>query len=348
MGEHRLREMKKEKYNIAIVGATGLVGETLIDILVERTFPVDEVALLASARSAGKRLQFGNKSVTVKDLAEFDFSNTDVAFFSAGGSISAEYAPKAAEQGAVVIDNTSHFRRDEDIPLVVSEVNPEAIAGYKNRGIIANPNCSTMQIMPPLKAIADKVGLKRLNLATYQAVSGAGKTELERLAKETANIMNAKGIEGDTSRQYAFNAIPQIDVLLENGYTKEEMKMVWESRKILQMPDLQVNPTAVRIPAFFGHSIAVHAETEQKISANETKELLEQTEGVTVVDNHEPFEFPTAVSHAANNDDIFVGRIREDVSYDKGINMWVVADNIRKGAALNAVQVGEILIRDHL
>ncbi len=340
--------MNKEKLNIAIVGATGLVGETLIDILVDRKFPVAEIALLASERSAGKRLNFGGRNISVKNLAEFDFKDIDIAFFSAGGSISAEFAPKAAAAGAVVIDNTSHFRYDDDIPLVVSEVNPEQIAAYKSRGIIANPNCSTMQIMPPLKAIADVAGLKRLNLATYQAVSGAGKSALEQLAKETVNIMNAKGTEGDTSRQYAFNAIPQIDVLLENGYTKEEMKMVWESRKILQLPDLQVNPTAVRVPVFFGHSIAVHLETEQKISAAEAKSLLQSTAGVTVIDQHDPFEFPTAVSHAANQDDVFVGRIREDISLDKGLNLWVVADNIRKGAALNAVQVGELLHQKYL
>jgi len=340
--------MKKEKYNIAIAGATGLVGETLIDILNERKFPYGEVALLASKRSVGKRLSFGTRNISVQDLAEFDFSNTDVAFFSAGGSVSAEFAPKAAAAGAVVIDNTSHFRYDDDIPLVVSEVNPEKIAEYKNRGIIANPNCSTMQLMPPLKAIADKVGITRLNLATYQAVSGAGKTAMERLAKETAQLMNGKGNEDDSSRQFAFNAIPEIDVLLDNGYTKEEMKMVWESRKILQLPDLQVNPTAVRIPVFFGHSIAVHMETEQKITAKEAAELMGNTAGVTLVDGREPFTFPTPVSHGASNDDVFVGRIREDISHSNGLNLWVVADNIRKGAALNAVQISEILVKSHL
>jgi len=340
--------MEKEKYNIAIVGATGLVGETLIDILVSRQFPYAEVALLASKRSAGKRLSFGNKNITVQDLAQFDFTGTDIAFFSAGGSISEKFAPIAADAGAVVIDNTSHFRYDDDIPLVVSEVNPEQIAEYKNRGIIANPNCSTMQIMPPLKAIADKVGINRINIATYQAVSGAGKSALQELAKQTVDIMNVKGTEGDTSRQYAFNVIPQIDVLLENGYTKEEMKMVWESRKILQLPDLQVNPTAVRVPVFFGHSMAIHLETDQKMSAIEAKELLQKQTGITVIDQHDPFEFPTAVSHAANHDDVFVGRIREDISIDNGLNLWVVADNIRKGAALNAVQVGEILVDKYL
>jgi len=337
-----------KKFNVAILGATGLVGETLIDILQERNFPINNLYLLASKRSAGKRLSFGNKNIKVQDVAEFDFSGTDIAFFSAGGSVSEKYAPIAAAAGTVVVDNTSQFRYDDDIPLVVSEVNPEKVADYKNHNIIANPNCTTMQIMPVLKPLADEAGLLRMNIASYQAVSGAGRTAMERLAHETAQIMNAKGAEGDLSRQFAFNVIPEIDVMLENGYTKEEMKMVWESRKILDLPELQVNPTAARVPVFFGHSIALHIETRDKLSADKAMNLLRKAPGVELVDERDPVSFPTAVSHAANRDAVFVGRIREDISHSHGLSLWVVGDNIRKGAALNSIQIGEILVKSHL
>ena len=337
-----------KKYKVAILGATGLVGETILDILEEREFPISELCLLASSRSAGKRLSFAGKNIKVLDVDEFDFTGTDIAFFSAGGSVSEKYAPIAGAAGAIVIDNTSAFRYQDDIPLVVPEVNPDAIEMYKTHNIIANPNCSTIQIMLALKPILDEVGLSRVNIATYQAVSGGGRTAMERLSRETAQIMNAKGSEGDLSRQFAFNAIPEIDVMLDNGYTKEEMKMVWESRKILGKPDLAVNPTAVRVPVFFGHSVALHIETERKISADKALNLLKKAPGIEVVDSREPVAFPTAVSHAANNDATYIGRIREDVSHPLGLNMWVVADNIRKGAALNAVQIAEILVKSHL
>lgn len=337
-----------KKYKVAILGATGLVGETIMEILEQRNFPISEICLLASARSAGKRLSFAGKNIKVQDVDTFDFTGTDIAFFSAGGSVSEKYAPIAGNAGAVVIDNTSAFRYQDDIPLVVPEVNPDAIVDYKNHQIIANPNCSTIQIMLALKPIMDEVGLSRVNIATYQAVSGAGRTAMERLSHETAQIMNAKGSEGDLSRQYAFNVIPEIDVMLDNGYTKEEMKMIWESRKILGQADLQVNPTAVRVPVFFGHSVALHIETNKKISADKAMKLLEKAPGVEVVDSRNPVKFPTVVSHAANKDATYVGRIREDISHPTGLNMWVVADNIRKGAALNAVQIAEILVKSHL
>jgi len=336
------------KFKVAILGATGLVGETLMEILEQRQFPIEELSLLASKRSAGKRLSFAGKNIKVLDVAEFDFKGIDIAFFSAGGSVSEQYAPIAGRAGAVVIDNTSAFRYDDDIPLVVPEVNSDSIPEFKNRNIIANPNCSTIQIMLALKPILDEVGLARVNIATYQAVSGAGRTAMERLSKETAQLMNAKGAEGDLSRQFAFNVIPEIDVMLDNGYTKEEMKMVWETRKILGLSDLPVNPTAARVPVFFGHSVALHIETQHKISADKVMNLLEKAPGVEVIDSREPVQFPTALSHAANNDATYVGRIREDISHENGINMWVVADNIRKGAALNAVQIGEILVKSHL
>ena len=337
-----------KKIKVAILGATGLVGETIMEILEQRKFPIEELVLLASKRSAGKRLSFANKNLKVLDVAEYDFEGIDIAFFSAGGSVSEKYAPIAAGVGAVVIDNTSAFRYDKDIPLIVPEVNAENIVEYKNRNIIANPNCSTIQIMLALKPILDEVGLERVNIATYQAVSGAGRTAMEKLSRETAQLMNAKGAEGDLSRQFAFNVIPQIDVMTENGYTKEEMKMVWETRKILKLPKLAVNPTAARVPVFFGHSVALHIETSKKISADKVMNLLTKAPGVEVVDERDPVQFPTALSHAANNDATYIGRIREDISHPQGINMWVVADNIRKGAALNAVQIAEILVKSHL
>jgi aspartate-semialdehyde dehydrogenase len=337
-----------KKYNVAILGATGLVGETLMEILEQRKFPIAELNLLASERSAGKRLSFASKNIVVKDVAEFDFAGTDVALFSAGGSVSEKYAPIAAQAGTVVIDNTSAFRYQDDIPLVVSEVNPEKIADYTTHNIIANPNCTTMQMMPVLKPIADEVGLVRMNVASYQAVSGAGRSAMEQLSREIAQIMNVRGNDGDLSKQMAFNAIPAIDVMLDNGYTKEEMKILWESRKILGLPDLRVNATAVRIPVFFGHSIALHIETETKISADKAMKLLKKAPGVVVVDQRDPIKYPTAVSHATNRDEVYVGRIRDDISHECGLNLWVVGDNIRKGAALNAVQIAEILVKSHL
>ena len=335
--------------DVAVVGATGAVGEAMIEILEQRNFPVGTLYALASERSVGKTLRFRGKSVTVTNLAEFDFSQTPIALFSAGGSLSAEFAPKAAAAGCVVIDNTSHFRRDEDIPLVVPEVNPGAIAGYTARGIIANPNCSTIQMLVALKPIYDAVGITRINVATYQAVSGTGKAAIEELAGQTARLLNGQPVETNVyPRQIAFNALPHIDSFQDNGYTREEMKMVWETQKIFDDPDIQVNPTCVRIPVFFGHSEAVHIETREKLSAMAARELLETAPGVTVLDQREEGGYPTAVTEAAGADPVYVGRIREDISRPQGLALWVVSDNVRKGAALNSVQIAEILLAEYL
>ncbi|MEO1750392.1 aspartate-semialdehyde dehydrogenase [Thiofaba sp. EF100] len=336
-------------FDVAVVGATGAVGETMLSILAQRKFPVGKVYALASERSAGKRVQFGDKYLTVENLADFDFSKVQIGLFSPGASVSAVYAPKAAAAGCVVIDNTSQFRYDDDIPLVVPEVNPHAVAMYKNRGIIANPNCSTIQMLVALKPIHDAVGIERINVATYQAVSGTGKEAIEELASQTANLLNGKPIKAEVyPKQIAFNVIPQIDVFMDNGYTKEEMKMVWETKKIMGDDSILVNPTCVRVPVFYGHSEAVHIETREKITAEQARELLRKAPGVEVLDEHVPGGYPTAVTEAANHDATYVGRIREDVSHPRGLNLWVVSDNVRKGAALNSVQIAELLIRDYL
>jgi len=338
-----------KKYNVAVVGATGAVGEAMIEILQQRNFPVDTLYPLASERSAGKRIQFNGKSVRVENLADFDFSQVQIGLFSAGGSLSAEYAPIAAAAGCVVIDNTSHFRYDEEIPLVVPEVNAEAIADYRRHHIIANPNCSTIQMLVALKPIHEAVGISRINVATYQAVSGTGKEAIEELAGQTARLLNGQPAECSVyPKQIAFNVLPHIDVFQDNGYTKEEMKMVWETKKIFSDESIEVNPTCVRVPAFYGHSEALHIETREKISAEQARELLEAAEGVTVIDRREDGGYPTAVSDAAGEDATFVGRIREDISHPNGLNLWVVSDNVRKGAALNSVQIAERLIADYL
>jgi len=340
--------MSKE-FDVAVVGATGAVGETMVSILEQRNFPVRNLYPLASSRSAGSKIQFKGKNITVQDLATFDFSQAQIGLFSAGGSVSADYAPKAADAGCVVVDNTSHFRYDDDIPLVVPEVNPHAIADYKNRGIIANPNCSTIQMLVALKPIYDAVGIERINVATYQAVSGTGKEAIEELAAQTTALLNIKEIKAEVyPKQIAFNALPQIDVFQDNGYTKEEMKMVWETKKIFEDAAILVNPTAVRIPVFYGHSEAVHIETREKITADKARELLQSAPGVEVLDVREPGGYPTAVTEAAGKDPVYVGRIREDISHPRGLNLWVVADNVRKGAALNSVQIAEILVKEYL
>ncbi len=338
-----------QKYDVAVVGATGAVGEAMLAILEERNFPVDNVYALASSRSVGKRIPFKNDSIKVEDLAEFDFSKAQIGLFSAGASLSAEYAPKAAEAGCIVIDNTSQFRYDEDIPLVVPEVNPGKIIEYKNRGIIANPNCSTIQMLVALKPIYDEAGIERINVCTYQAVSGTGKPGIEEVVQQTAALLNGKPISSSVyPKQIAFNVLPQIDVFLDNGYTKEEMKMVWETRKIFGDDTIQVNPTAVRVPVFYGHSEAVHIETRDKISVERVRELLSEAPGVTVIDEREDGGYPTAVTESSGNDDVFVGRIREDISHPKGIDLWVVGDNVRKGAALNSVQIAEELVKNYI
>ncbi len=336
-------------YDVAVVGATGAVGETLLSILAERKFPVGKVYALASERSAGKEVNFGRKTLVVEDLATFDFSQVQIGLFSPGAAISATYAPKAAAAGCVVIDNTSQFRYDDDIPLVVPEVNPHAVAQYKNRGIIANPNCSTIQMLVALKPLHDAAKITRMNIATYQAVSGTGKDAIDELSSQTISLLSGKPVECSVyPKQISFNALPHIDKFMDNGYTKEEMKMVWETHKIMEAPEIKVNPTAVRIPVFFGHSEAIHIETETKLSVAQAREILEQAEGVVVMDERTDGGYPTAVTEGANNDSVYVGRIREDISHPSGLNLWVVADNVRKGAALNSVQIAELLVRDHL
>lgn len=338
-----------KKYNVAIAGATGAVGKTMLTILEQRNFPIENLYLLASERSAGEQVRFNGKHITVGILADFDFSKVQIGLFSAGGSVSQKYAPIAAAAGCIVIDNTSHFRRDADIPLVVPEVNPEAIAHYTNRNIIANPNCSTIQMLVALKPIYDKVGIERINVATYQAVSGSGQSAISELTNQTVNLLNGKDIETKVyPKQIAFNVIPHIDVFQDNGYTKEEMKMVWETQKIFNDESLMVNPTAVRVPVIYGHSEAVHIETKSKITAKEATQLLSDTNGVSVIDTQKDGGYATPFTDASNKDDVFVSRIREDISHPKGLNLWVVSDNIRKGAALNTVQIAEILIEQYL
>ena len=331
-------------YNVAVVGATGAVGEAMVQILEERQFPVKELFLLASERSAGTRMQFKGKSLVVNDLAKFDFSHAQIGLFSAGGSVSAEYAPMAAANGCIVVDNTSYFRRDEDIPLVVPEVNPHAVQNYVNRNIIANPNCSTIQMVVALKPIYDAVGISRINVCTYQAVSGSGKRGIEELASQTADLLNAKPLQRAVfTKQISFNAIPHIGEFFDNGFTLEEMKMVWETKKIFEDDEIEVNPTCVRIPVFYGHSEAVHIETYSKINIREVVGLLSKSPGVQVIDEMIDGGYPTAVSDSAGKDGVFVGRIRKDLSLDTGLDLWVVSDNVRKGAALNSVQIAEIL-----
>jgi len=333
------------KYDVAVVGATGAVGEAMLEILGARNFPVNKVYALASERSAGKRVSFKDTHVKVEDLASFDFSKVQVGLFSAGASISEKFAPIAAAAGCVVIDNTSRFRYDDDIPLVVPEVNPDAIAGYTRRGIIANPNCSTIQMLVALKPIHDAARVERINVCTYQAVSGTGKEAIEELAGQTAQLLNGKSVEPHVyPRQIAFNVLPHIDVFQDNGYTKEEMKMVWETRKIMGDESIQVNPTAVRVPVFYGHSEAIHIETRKKLTAVEARSLLESAPGIVVMDEAEDGGYPTAVTEGAGSDTVYVGRIREDISHPRGLDLWVVADNVRKGAALNSIQIAERLL----
>ena len=332
------------KYKVAVVGATGAVGEVMLSVLAERKFPVGELVALASERSAGGTVSFGNRDVVVRDLATFDPTGVDIALFSAGGDISKEYAPKFAAAGAVVIDNSSAFRYDDDIPLVVSEVNPEA-AKNRPRGIIANPNCSTMQMLVALGPIHRKAGIDRLNIATYQSVSGTGRRALEELGRQTAALLNFQPVEAEVYPvQIAFNVIPHGGDFKDNGYTSEEMKLVWETRKILGDECIRVNATVVRVPVFYGHSEAVNVETREKLPATEARELLRAAPGVEVVDEPVPGGYPTPVTHASGTDAVYVGRIRDDLSHPHGLNLWIVSDNIRKGAALNAVQIAELVI----
>jgi len=336
-------------FDVAVVGATGAVGEAMIAVLEERNFPVGNLYPLASQRSAGSRVEFRGKYERVGVLEEFDFSKAQLSLFSAGAGVSAEYAPRSAAAGCVVIDNSSQFRYDDDIPLVVPEVNAQAVADYHVRNIIANPNCSTIQMVVALKPIHDAVGIERINVATYQAVSGTGREAIEELAGQTAALLNSKPVECNVySRQIAFNALPHIDNFMDNGYTREEMKMVWETRKIMGDDSIKVNATCVRVPVFFGHSEAVHLETREKLGVDEARRLLADAPGVVVVDEPGEESYPTSVTESAGQDPVFVGRIREDISHPRGLDLWIVSDNVRKGAALNSVQIAEILVKDFL
>ncbi len=338
-----------KKYDVAVLGATGTVGQCMIEILSELEFPLGRLYPLASHRSAGETILFNGSDVKVEDVERFDFSKVQIALFSAGASVSAKYAPIAASKGCIVIDNTSQFRTDDDVPLVITEVNPEAIANYKNKNIISNPNCSTMQMLVALKPIYDAVGISRINVATYQSVSGTGKAAIEELSKQSQDLLSGRETHNEVYPiQIAFNVIPHIDVFESNGYTKEEMKMVRETKKIFNDQNIVVNPTAVRVPVFYGHSEAVHIETKQKITANQARELLKKAPGVTVKDEQVDKGYPSPVLDACGTNAVYVGRIREDISHPLGLNLWVVSDNIRKGAALNSVQIAQLLARDYL
>ncbi|WP_133126800.1 aspartate-semialdehyde dehydrogenase [Legionella nagasakiensis] len=337
------------KLNIAVVGATGAVGETLLKVLQERHFPVANLYLLASSRSAGKSMEYDGQVLDVEDLANFDFTDADIALFSAGGSVSKEFAPIAAAAGCVVVDNTSCFRYEDDIPLVVPEVNAHCIAEYTQRGIIANPNCSTIQMVVALKPLHDAVGIARINVATYQAVSGTGKKAIHELTTQLGELLNGRPIKPSVyPQQIAFNVLPHIDEFQNNGYTREEMKMVWETRKILEDESILVNPTTVRVPVLYGHSEAIHLELKSPLDAEEARQLLAKAPGVKVIDNPAKLQYPTPMKHAIGHDEVFVGRIRQDISHPNGLNLWVVADNIRKGAATNAIQIAEILQQEYL
>ena len=341
--------MTKQKVNVAVVGATGAVGEQMMEILAQRDFPLGEIFALASSRSAGEVLRYGKREVVVMPLDSFDFSRADIALFSAGGAISGQYAPRAADAGCVVVDNSSRFRADVDVPLVVAEVNPQDIAGYTARNIIANPNCSTMQMLVAIKPIYDAVGIERINAATYQAASGAGRRALENLAQQSAALLSGRDAgESVFPARLAFNVVPHIDIFEDNGYTREEMKMANETQKILGDDSVLVNATAVRVPVFYGHSIAAHLETRDEINAAQVRELLQNAPGVCVMDKCEDGGYPTPSIDSVGRDEVFVGRIREDITHERGINLWIVSDNTRKGAALNAVQIAELLLADYL
>lgn len=335
-------------YKVAVIGATGAVGRELMTTLSERKFPASEVVALASARSAGSEVSYGDERVlTVKDLTTFDFAGIDIVLSSPGAQVSAEYSPKAAQAGAIVIDNTSHFRMDPDVPLIVPEVNPEALAGYTKRNIIANPNCSTIQLVLAMKPLHDLAKIKRVVVSTYQAVSGAGKDGMDELFNQTRGVfVNDPMSKEQFTKQIAFNAIPHIDSFMEDGYTKEEWKMMVETKKILD-PAIKLTATCVRIPVFVGHSEAVTMEFEKPISVEQARLALRGQEGITVIDHRQDEGYVTP-AECAGEDATFVSRIRTDPTVDNGLCMWVVSDNLRKGAALNSVQIAELLVKEHL
>jgi len=339
-----------QSLRVAVLGAGGLVGETLIKILEEREFPVSELYVLASERSLGRAVEWRGRRQPALELKSFDFTRADLGFFCAGAAVSRQHAARAAAAGCIVIDTSEEFRHEEGVPLVVPEVNPQALAGCRERRIIANPTAATIQLVVALKPIHDAVGIERVNVATYQSVSGAGREAVEELAMQSVELLQGRGpVEAVVlPKQIAFNCVPQIDAFLDNGYTREEMQMLRETRQLLGDEAIRVNATTVRVPVFFGHSEVVHLETRHKLTAAAARELLAAAPGVEVIDERVPGGYPTAALEAANHDTVYVGRIREDLSHDRGLNFWIVADNIRKGAATNSVQIAEILVRDNL
>lgn len=337
-----------KEFNVAIAGATGAVGEVMLETLEQRNFPVKNLKLLASERSVGKKLKFKGEEIPVEKLEKGAFKGIDIALFSAGGDRSKEFAPDAAESGAVVVDNSSYFRMDPDVPLVVPEVNPDDIALYKKRHIIANPNCTTIIMVVPLKPLHDYARIKRIVVSTYQAVSGAGAKAMDELAKQVCQYVEGKEIQVNAlAYQIAFNLIPQIDVFTDNFYTKEEMKMVNETRKIMGDNSINVTATTVRVPVFRSHSESVNIETEKKLTREKAIELLSNAKGVKVVDDPANKKYPMPL-FVSGTDDCYVGRIREDISIENGLSLWIVGDQLRKGAALNAVQIAEVLIEKYL
>lgn len=347
--ENKMTKKMQKSYNVAVLGATGVVGETMLEILHERKFPCANIYALASARSAGATVLFGNKQLTVLDVADFDFKQVDIALFSAGSDASAKYAPIAAKAGCVVIDNTSHFRYETDIPLVIPEVNPDALKDYKLRNIIANPNCSTIQMLVALKPLYDAVGIKKITVATYQSVSGTGKAAISELITQMGQLLNGQPAKTKVyPQQIAFNVLPQIDEFMDSGFSREEMKMIWETHKIFGDDKIIVNPTAVRVPVIYGHSEAITIETVKPLLAAAAHELLEGAPGIKVIDNLARKAYPTPLKNAVGHDPVFVGRIRNGLDDPHTLNLWVVADNIRKGAALNSVQIAELLITKYL
>lgn len=338
----------QKKLNIAIVGATGTIGETMLTVLEERNFPVANLFPLASHRSINKTVTFKNQELSVLDVENFDFRQADLALFSAGNAVSKEFVPHATACGSIVIDNTSCYRYENDIPLVIPEINAEQIKYFERHNIIANPNCSTIQMLMALKPLHDVAKIKRINVATYQSVSGTGKRAIKELVTQLTNLLNGKQSESSVyPKQIAFNVIPQIDSFQENGYTREEMKMVWETKKILADENILINPTTVRVPVLYGHAEAINVEFDQPLSATKARAILKNAKGVKVVDDPIKSSYPTPML-AVGRDEVFVGRIRNDISHPSGLNLWVVADNTRKGAATNAIQIAEILLQKYL
>ena len=330
-------------YDIAVVGATGLVGETLLSLLAERNFPLGQVYALASENSLGKEVELGRKTLDVEDLATFDFAKVQLAFFAVDAELAAEYVPIATQAGCIVIDNSAQFRDEADVPLVIPEVNPEALAAYMHRNLIASPSSSTIQLALALKPLLEIVKLTRIQVVVYEAASGAGRQAVDELAGQTASLLSGRPVESKVfAKQIAFNLLPQVDDLLETGHTEQELRLLKETRKVLSEPDLPLSPTVIRVPVFFGSSATVYLETETKLSLTQVRSLLENAKGIELVD--ENGDYPTPVVEAANNDPVYVGRLREDLIQANGLHLWLVVDNVRKGAALNSVQIAELLI----